>query len=81
MTGGVQPYPQLLTAEEKKRIQAKAESLWADLEANQLGGYSDCNRPFWIAHIFQQVIEEFSSRDTGLHWSRDQLDAHPEKPK
>lgn len=69
------PYPNLLSAEEQKDILSRAERLWAELEANNLGGFSGCNRPFWIMFEFKNVIEAFGRRDVGLSWSKDDLDA------
>lgn len=69
------PYPQLLDQFEAKALMAKAENLWSDLQANNLGGFSGINRPFYILHEFRSVIEEFGNRDVGLSWSKDQLDA------
>jgi hypothetical protein len=69
------PYPELLSAEEQKALLERAEHLWADLQSNNLGGFSGINRPFFILHEFRRVIEEFGHRDTGLSWSRDDLDA------
>lgn len=75
------PYPELLSKEEAKALLAKAENLWADLQANNIGGYSGINRPFWILNHFKEVIEEFGRRDVGLSWSKNALDAHPDKPQ
>lgn len=74
-------YPELLSQDETKALIAKAEILWADLQANNIGGYSGINRPFWILCQFKDVIEEFGHRDVGLTWSKNDLDAHPEKTK
>jgi hypothetical protein len=49
--------------------------VWADLQADNLGGFSGINRPFWILYKFKTVIETFGRRDVGLSWSNDQLDA------
>ncbi|UAK23636.1 hypothetical protein [Sphingomonas nostoxanthinifaciens] len=72
---GGRPYPQLLTKDETKDLLKQAEELWRDLKGNNLGGYSGINRPSWIVHQFRQVIEQFGNRDTGLLWSKNQLDA------
>lgn len=69
------PYPQLLDQSEAKALLIKAENLWSDSQANNLGGFSGINRPFYILHEFKSVIEEFGNRDVGLSWSKDQLDA------
>lgn len=68
------PPPDLLSPEEAATLQKRAEKLWADLQKNQLGGYSGINRPFYILHEFRDIIERFGGRDVGLHWSKDQLD-------
>lgn len=69
------PYPELLTPDERKAILAEAEQLWADLQSNNLGGFSGENRPFWILHAFKVVIERYGHRDVGLSWSKNDLDA------
>lgn len=74
------PYPNLLTADEAKALLSRAEELWKDLQKNNLGGFSGINRPFWVLHEFKSIIEEFGCRDVGLRWSKDDLDAHPDKP-
>lgn len=74
------PYPALLDNGEASELLKRAEQLWSDLQANNLGGYSGINRPFYILNEFKRVIEEFGGRDVGLHWSKDQLDAHPDRP-
>lgn len=74
LTRECRPYPNLLSADEAKALLTRAEQLWADLEKNNLGGFSGINRPFYILHEFRSVIEEFGSRDVGLHWSKDQLE-------
>lgn len=74
------PYPELLDDDESRAILKLAEDLWADLQTNNLGGFSGINRPFWILAHFKQVIEKFGHRDVGLNWSKNQLDAHPDKP-
>lgn len=75
----MKPYPELLTQAEEEKMLAYAERLWADLQKNNLGGFSDGNRPFYILHDFRRIIEEFGHRDTGLQWSKDMLDAHPDR--
>lgn len=74
------PYPELLDGKEESSLLARAEQLWRDLQDNNLGGFSGVNRPFYIVAEFRRVIEDFGHRDTGLNWSRDDLNAHPEKP-
>lgn len=69
------PYPELLSNDEQREMLTLAEQLWSDLQDNNLGGFSGCNRPFYILHEFHRVIEQYGHRDTGLHWSKDQLDA------
>jgi hypothetical protein len=75
------PYPELLDRDEQHALLQRAEQLWSDLQRNDLGGYSGINRPFYILNEFKRVIEEFGHRDVGLHWSKDQLDAHPDRPE
>jgi hypothetical protein len=65
----------LLDCAEQLALLDRAEALWSDLQANNLGGYSGCNRPFYILNEFKRVIEEFGGRDVGLHWTTDHLDA------
>ena len=77
----LRPYPELLSETEQSEILARAEQLWADLQANNLGGYSDGNRPFYILNEFRRIIEGYGHRDTGLQWSKNDLDAHPDKEK
>jgi hypothetical protein len=67
--------PELLTTEEKSSLLMEAEDLWAALQANNIGGYSDANRPFYILHIFKLVIEKYGHRDVGINWSKNDLDA------
>lgn len=67
--------PNLLTPEEEKALLSQAENTWSELQANDLGGFSDGNRPFWIVHQFKHVIETFGRRDVGLTWSKNDLDA------
>lgn len=74
-------YPQLLDSNEQRKLLKMAEDLWTDLQGNNLGEFSGMNRPFYILHEFKRVIEQFSDRDVGLNWSKDQLDNHPEKPQ
>jgi hypothetical protein len=74
------PFPELLDNAETKALLERAEYLWSDLQANNLGGYSGINRPFYILNEFKRVIEEFGNRDVGLNWSKDQLDAHSGNP-
>ena len=71
--------PELLSDAERKQLLADAERLWARLEANDIGGFSGVNRPFYILHAFKEVIEKYGGRDVGLTWSKNDLDAltHP----
>lgn len=69
------PYPALLTDEESKSMLKEAENLLDDLLANELGGFSGINRPFYIVHAFKRAIEKYGRRDVGLNWSRDDLEA------
>ena len=73
------PYPELLSDAEQKTLLARAEQLWRELQADNLGGFSGINRPFWIAAEFKSVIEEFGHRDVGLQWSKNDLDAAKER--
>lgn len=75
------PYPNLLSREEAHELLTYAECLWHDLQGNNLGGFSGINRPFYILHEFERVIEKFGRRDVGLHWSQDQLDATAPKAR
>lgn len=68
-------YPELLSTEEGSSLLKQAEELWSDLQGNNLGGFSGGNRPFYILHEFRRVIEAFGHRDTGLKWSKNDLDA------
>lgn len=68
-------YPELLTPDEAKEILREAENLWRDLQQNNLGGFSNGNRPFYILHAFKTVIEKYGRRDVGLTWSKNDLDA------
>lgn len=77
----IRPYPELLSDLEKKLLLAKAEHLWERLQENQLGGFSNGNRPFYILHEFKEVIELFGNRDVGLSWSKNDLDNHPAPPQ
>ncbi len=72
--------PALFTESERKEILAEAESLWKDLQQNDLGGYSGANRPFYILHHFKRVIEKYGNRDVGMTWSRNDLNALEAKP-
>lgn len=74
------PYPELLSAEEQQAMLARAEQLWSALQANNLGGFSGINRPFYILHEFRRVIEEFGHRNTGLQWSKNDLDGARHEP-
>lgn len=78
--GERRPYPDLLSADEQKAILADAEQLWSDLQANNLGGFSGINRPFYIVTEFKRAIEEFGRRDIGLSWSKNDLDADLSTP-
>jgi hypothetical protein len=66
--------PELLSESENRALLKRAEELWRRLQEDKLGGFSGVNRPFWIVGEFRHVIEEFGHRDTGLHWTKDQLD-------
>ena len=79
--GSTRPYPDLLNAGERADLLSQAEQLWRDLQANDLGGFSGINRPFYILNRFEGVIEQFGGRDVGLQWSKNQLDNHPDRPK
>lgn len=70
----LRPYPDKLSQEEKKSILSEAEELWSALEGNELGGFSNRNRPFYIVYAFKQAIEKYGRRDVGLTWSKNQLD-------
>lgn len=74
-------FPELLTEEERAKLLLIAETLWRDLEGNELGGLGGINRPFYILLKFKEVIEEFGRRDVGLTWSKLALDAHPDNKK
>jgi hypothetical protein len=74
------PYPELLTDDERASILRDAEHLWADLQANNLGGFSGGNRPFYILHAFKLAIEKYGHRDVGLNWSKNDLDASLPSP-
>ena len=69
------PYPDLLSKDERKAMLADAEELWRRLVADDLGGYSGINRPFYILHAFKEVIEKYGHRDVGLTWSQNDLEA------
>lgn len=73
--GVLTPYPDLLSEDERKQLLADAEWLWKRLEANDIGGFSGFNRPFYILHAFKEVIEKYGHRDVGLTWSKNALDA------
>jgi len=73
--GDGRTYPELLSSAEQKAVLERAERLWKDLQANNLGGFSGINRPFYIVAEFKSVIEQFGHRDVGLRWSKDDLDA------
>lgn len=68
------PYPDMLSEAERKQLLADAEYLWKRLEANDIGGYSGINRPFYILHAFKEVIETYGRRDVGLTWTRKELE-------
>lgn len=73
--------PNLLSEAERKQLLADAEWLWKRLEANDIGGFSGANRPFYILHAFKEVIEKYGHRDVGLSWSKNDLDALGEGEK
>lgn len=72
--------PILLTKDEGSALLLKSERLWKNLRENDLGGFADGNRPFYILWAFEEVIEEFGNRDVGLTWSKNQLDAAAVSP-
>jgi len=72
----VRAYPDLMSVDERKSLLAEAENLWRDLHANNLGGFSGVNRPFYILHEFKRVIEKYGRRDVGLTWSNDDIERH-----
>ena len=41
---------------------ARAERLWAELQEDQLGGFSGINRPFWIVQAFREIREDERQR-------------------
>jgi hypothetical protein len=73
--------PELLTTDESKELLKHAEQLLKDLLENRLGGFSDGNRPFWIMYEFRTIIEKFGHRDTGMHWTGDQIAALAKESK
>lgn len=73
------PFPELLSPEEAKDLQTRAERLWSALQANDLGGFSGVNRPFYILAEFKSVIEAYGHRDIGQTWSKNDLDAARER--
>jgi hypothetical protein len=75
------PYPDLLSEAERKALLGDAEWLWRRLEANDIGGYSGVNRPFYIMHAFKEVIEKYGRRDVGLAWSQNDLEAAKAQPQ
>lgn len=74
MSEVTRPLPDLLSDTERKQLLADAEALWRRLEANDLGGFSGINRPFYILHAFKEAIEKYGRRDVGLTWSKNELD-------
>lgn len=68
-------YPRLLSEEENAGMLRDAETLWRELQRNDLGGFSGGNRPFWILYAYKTVIEKYGKRDVGLTWSKDELEA------
>lgn len=75
----MKPYPDLLSKEESRELLKLSEWLWEDLQKNNLGGYSDGNRPFYIKWKMEEAIERFGKRDIGLRWCQRELQAHPER--
>lgn len=69
------PLPDLLSSDERNALKAQAEQVWRDLQENNLGGFSYGNRPFWLMHQFELVIEKYGRRDIGLCWSPLQINA------
>lgn len=65
--------PKLLTKVETAEMLKEAEWLLKDLLENNLGGYSGINRPFYILHAFERMIEKYGNRDVGLNWTYNQL--------
>lgn len=55
-----------LTSEETTQLREFAEGVWQALVANDLGGFSGINRPFYLVWKFREAIERFGRRDTGL---------------
>lgn len=73
--------PQLLTDVENKALLQLSEAVWADLQKNELGGYSGGNRPFYLLWMFKTVIERYGYRDVGLTRSKNALDEAYERGK
>jgi len=66
----------LLSGEEKRAMLKKAEYLWRRLQANDLGGYSGVNRPFYILNAFMEIIEDYGRRDIGEKHTGYEIEAH-----
>lgn len=69
------PLPEFLTLWERADLLNISERLWRDLQENNLGGYSNGNRPYHILHVLKEVIERYGRRDVGLTWSTDDVEA------
>jgi len=59
--------------QEQIEILRDAEMLWDALQKNDIGGFSDDNRPFYILNAFERVIEKYGNRDVGLTWTNNEL--------
>lgn len=66
----------LLSTSERADLLKKAEGLWDRLQSNDIGGYSDANRPFYILACFRDVIEDYGKRNTGWHHSFEAIEKH-----
>lgn len=75
-TTGIIPGLELLSDEERRALLTRAENLWRALEGNNLGGFSDQNRPFYIVNAFREVIEDFGKRNTGYRHTGLEIEAH-----
>lgn len=63
----------LLTTAEEKALLSMAEDVWGRLTANDIGGYSGINRPFYIKWMFKEVIEKYGHRNIGLNLTGEEL--------
>lgn len=66
----------LLSNDEQRTLLTKAENLWRRLQKNDLGGYSDGNRPFYIFEMFKEVIEDYGKRDIGQRYPVGNIERH-----